>query len=389
MATTRPRHRPGDRRPRPGCAATAGGSHDRRARPVSTSSATTPASSPLGCRCGKQSPEDWRWTLDVNLLGRRQRHPRRSCRTWSGRAAGTCRQHRLDRRAGPCPGRRQRRVHRLEARRRRAVGDARRGADAIGADVGVTVLCPGPVPSRIHSAERNRPAELVAAAAGGGTLPPPDFQLTLEPVDAAEVADLVCAAIEAAAGTCCRDPGRRRWRDAASRACWSTWAEPPSATSTICVRPPVACGMLSPALGKGADVDGERAAGPERRASPASRPGAVARRSSVDLAAPVTPSPRPGPADRRSPTASCRSRPRWRRRSSRSSWSSSSTRRSREACWRSRKTFDTLWDTCGRSAGDGSATKEPITGSLYQCVMTGPACSGSSRWTRTAGPDLR
>jgi short-subunit dehydrogenase len=66
----------------------------------------------------------------------------------------------------------------------------------IGADVGVTVLCPGPVPSRIHSAERNRPAELVSAASGGGSLPPPDFELTLEPVDAATVADQVCTAID-------------------------------------------------------------------------------------------------------------------------------------------------------------------------------------------------
>jgi subtilisin family serine protease len=33
-------------------------------------------------------------------------------------------------------------------------------------------------------------------------------------------------------------------------------------------------------------------------------------------------------------------------------------------------TFDALWDTWWRSADDDSATKEPITGSLYQCVMT-------------------
>ncbi|HYQ32878.1 MAG TPA: hypothetical protein VEQ83_06665, partial [Lapillicoccus sp.] len=67
----------------------------------------------------------------------------------------------------------------------------------VGVDVGVTVLCPGPVPSRIHTADRNRPAELVAVASSGSSLPPPDFQLTLEPVDAATVAEQVCAAIEA------------------------------------------------------------------------------------------------------------------------------------------------------------------------------------------------
>ena len=66
---------------------------------------------------------------------------------------------------------------------------------AIGADVGVTVLCPGPVPSRIHTADRNRPPDLVAPGADRGSLP--DFQLALEPVDATTVAEQVCAAIEA------------------------------------------------------------------------------------------------------------------------------------------------------------------------------------------------
>lgn len=61
-------------------------------------------------------------------------------------------------------------------------------------DVGVTVLCPGPVPSRIHDAARNRPAGPNAPAA-----PPPagtDFGLVLHRVPAHEVGEQVATAIE-------------------------------------------------------------------------------------------------------------------------------------------------------------------------------------------------
>lgn len=64
--------------------------------------------------------------------------------------------------------------------------------------VGVTVLCPGPVPSRIHDAARNRPAD--RGCADPGSTPPdeprPDFGLTLERVPAATVAEMVVEAIE-------------------------------------------------------------------------------------------------------------------------------------------------------------------------------------------------
>lgn len=70
-------------------------------------------------------------------------------------------------------------------------------------DVGVTVLCPGPVPSRIHDAARNRPAELRAVEPGAADPDPqhageprPDFGLTLERVPAATVAAMVVDAIE-------------------------------------------------------------------------------------------------------------------------------------------------------------------------------------------------
>lgn len=62
-------------------------------------------------------------------------------------------------------------------------------------EVGVTVLCPGPVPSRIHDAARNRPHDLGPAAIAA---PPgqPNFGLALESIPATRVARQVLAAIE-------------------------------------------------------------------------------------------------------------------------------------------------------------------------------------------------
>jgi len=61
--------------------------------------------------------------------------------------------------------------------------------------VGVTVLCPGPVPSRILEAGRNRPAEAGASSVGVGALPAVALGMTQVPAE--QVAELVCAAIEA------------------------------------------------------------------------------------------------------------------------------------------------------------------------------------------------
>jgi NAD(P)-dependent dehydrogenase (short-subunit alcohol dehydrogenase family) len=63
-------------------------------------------------------------------------------------------------------------------------------------EVGVTVLCPGPVPTRIHDAERNRPGDLVAAGTDASVLPKPDFGLELERVSPAVVAERVLHGIE-------------------------------------------------------------------------------------------------------------------------------------------------------------------------------------------------
>jgi NAD(P)-dependent dehydrogenase (short-subunit alcohol dehydrogenase family) len=144
----------------------------------------------------EQSPEDWRWTLEVNLIGVvngiRAFVPH-LIRQGSGHVVNTASFAGL----APIPGGGN---GAYTASKHAVVGLSETLVEelaTVGVDVGVTVLCPGPVPSRIHSAERNRPAGLVAMASDAGSLPPPDFRLTLEPVDATTVADQLCAAIEA------------------------------------------------------------------------------------------------------------------------------------------------------------------------------------------------
>jgi NAD(P)-dependent dehydrogenase (short-subunit alcohol dehydrogenase family) len=63
-------------------------------------------------------------------------------------------------------------------------------------DVGVTVLCPGPVPSRIHDAARNRPDDGASSAPDGTVGRSTDFGLVLRRVPAEEVAQQVLDAIE-------------------------------------------------------------------------------------------------------------------------------------------------------------------------------------------------
>jgi NAD(P)-dependent dehydrogenase (short-subunit alcohol dehydrogenase family) len=62
--------------------------------------------------------------------------------------------------------------------------------------VGVTVLCPGPVPSRIHDAGRNRPADLPTAEPAASLAPGAKSWLTLTRVPAADVAAQVLLAVE-------------------------------------------------------------------------------------------------------------------------------------------------------------------------------------------------
>jgi short-subunit dehydrogenase len=62
--------------------------------------------------------------------------------------------------------------------------------------VGVTVLCPGPVPSRIHDAGRNRPADLPVAEPTESLAPGAKSWLTLTRVPAEDVAAQVVVAVE-------------------------------------------------------------------------------------------------------------------------------------------------------------------------------------------------
>jgi NAD(P)-dependent dehydrogenase (short-subunit alcohol dehydrogenase family) len=66
--------------------------------------------------------------------------------------------------------------------------------DALAPDIGVTVVCPGPVATRIREAERNRPAAL-----GGGGMPviPPTFTNAAARIGADDAAAQIVAAVEA------------------------------------------------------------------------------------------------------------------------------------------------------------------------------------------------
>jgi NAD(P)-dependent dehydrogenase (short-subunit alcohol dehydrogenase family) len=141
----------------------------------------------------EQSPEDWRWTLDVNLLG-----VANGIRAFVPHLVRQGRGHVVNTASiaglAPIPGGGN---GAYTASKHAVVGLSETLAvelAAVGADVGVTVLCPGPVPSRIHTAARNRPHELAPPASSEGSLP--DFRLTLEPVSAPVVAEQVCAAVE-------------------------------------------------------------------------------------------------------------------------------------------------------------------------------------------------
>jgi NADP-dependent 3-hydroxy acid dehydrogenase YdfG len=64
--------------------------------------------------------------------------------------------------------------------------------DAAAPDIGVTVVCPGPVATQIRSAERNRPAAL----GGGGSYVAPTFTNAAASISADEAAAQIVAAVE-------------------------------------------------------------------------------------------------------------------------------------------------------------------------------------------------
>ena len=63
-------------------------------------------------------------------------------------------------------------------------------------EIGVTVLCPGPVASRIHDAARNRPADLAVTEPAASLAPGAQSWLTLTRVPAEDVGAQVVEAVE-------------------------------------------------------------------------------------------------------------------------------------------------------------------------------------------------
>ena len=156
---------------------------------------------------------------------RRQRHPGvRAAPDPAGE--GARRQHRLDRRSGAGTRWGQRRLHRLEARGRRAVGDAGRGA---GHDRrrhrrhrAVPRAGPEPDPQRRAQPSRRarRPVPRAWARCRHRTSSSPSSRWTPRRWRTR------CARRSRTAGaTSCRDRGRRRWRGRGSTGCWPTWPE--------------------------------------------------------------------------------------------------------------------------------------------------------------------
>jgi len=142
----------------------------------------------------QQTAEDWRWIVEVNLIGTAN-----GLRAFVPAMVEARRGHVVNTSSiaglAPIPGGGN---GAYSATKHAVVGlseTLRLELDAVAPEVGVTVLCPGPVPSRIHDAARNRPADLPPARTDGD-LPKPAFELDLERVSAERVGELVVAAIE-------------------------------------------------------------------------------------------------------------------------------------------------------------------------------------------------
>lgn len=142
----------------------------------------------------EHTPDDWRWTLDVNLLGVAngiRAFVPAMIEAGRGHVVNTASMAGLTTIPGGGNGA-------YSATKHAVVGlseTLRVELDEVAPEVGVTVLCPGPVPSRIHDSARNRPAEL--ADTGPVAVPAQTSSMTpLTAVDPAVVAEQVAAAIE-------------------------------------------------------------------------------------------------------------------------------------------------------------------------------------------------
>jgi len=143
----------------------------------------------------QQSAQDWLWTVQVNLLG-----VANGIRAFVPHLIAAGRGHVVNTSSiaglATIPGGGN---AAYSATKHAVIGlseTLRLELGLVAPDVGVTVLCPGPVPTRIHDAERNRPTELAVAGADASALPKPDFGLQLERVAPSVVADRVLDGIE-------------------------------------------------------------------------------------------------------------------------------------------------------------------------------------------------
>lgn len=143
----------------------------------------------------EQSAEDWQWVVEVNLLGVangvRSFVPHLVAAN-SGHVVNTASIAGLSTLPGGGNGG-------YSATKHAVVGlseTLRLELDAVAPGVGVTVLCPGPVTSRIHDAGRNRPAELQSPQRPGTGQPPVSFAHGMETISAREVAEGVSRAVE-------------------------------------------------------------------------------------------------------------------------------------------------------------------------------------------------
>jgi NAD(P)-dependent dehydrogenase (short-subunit alcohol dehydrogenase family) len=142
----------------------------------------------------EHTPDDWRWTLDVNLLGVAngvRAFVPAMIEARRGHVVNTSSMAGLTTIPGGGNGA-------YSASKHAVVGlseTLRVELDEVAPEVGVTVLCPGPVPSRIHDSARNRPAAL--ADTGPVAVPAMTASMTpLAPVEPAVVGEQVAGAIE-------------------------------------------------------------------------------------------------------------------------------------------------------------------------------------------------
>jgi NAD(P)-dependent dehydrogenase (short-subunit alcohol dehydrogenase family) len=143
----------------------------------------------------EHTPDDWRWTLDVNLLGVAngiRAFVPAMIEAGRGHVVNTASMAGLTTIPGGGNGA-------YSATKHAVVGlseTLRVELDEVAPEVGVTVFCPGPVPSRIHDSARNRPAEL--ADTGPVAVPAKTSSMTpLTPVEPAVVGEQVADAVEA------------------------------------------------------------------------------------------------------------------------------------------------------------------------------------------------